>query len=659
MDANVPIDPEHLLKDLQLARQKAANDASRLELLTREVSGLRRLLLDERALTKRLSASHGNGEVVGGELEVLELKETIELLRKDVAKLDDMRKQVTELEAAVAEKTERCDALVRSKSSLQQRVQDLELQLASRPVSDLQPLQQEPLVSLLDLSDPLTDPLSDPLTDPLSMTITPSDIERNRVVTLERRVEELESQISTRSVQLVELQTSSGAEIARLKAEIAVLSSQKEVQEASTEATDELKATIRRLKSTVEEGKANYQVLAANLKAVSDQLASSGLEISSLKDRLAAAEQEAAVAKQGGHSNQDRVTTLEADLVTVKKQLTEEEEKKSKSIQLLRNSKARILKLEEMVKAKEAENGQLKGELSEVRASAVQGVKERETQMASLTRQVEDMNIRLKRQHQDLVVEGDRRRQRDLEVESLQITVRDLTVTVDKLRAENKFLKEDEQDRKKASETSRTLLEQQSSQLNAWTAQLAELEHRNADLETELDTSQRLFESRSSEHEALKLRCSELERMVYESEQTAVSHTGEVDQLRRDVEKLRADMLERNRDLKKRDQDVKQALKERSEALETAEQRSLDIEREKAELEKVKRLLAALEATNEEWEGKLKVAEDRLREQETAMRTLLEDGRVQVEEKEKVLEDMRVREAHLQKMNKVRSWLLL
>ncbi|KAJ3216345.1 hypothetical protein HDU67_009609 [Dinochytrium kinnereticum] len=64
------------------------------------------------------------------------------------------------------------------------------------------------------------------------------------------------------------------------------------------------------------------------------------------------------------------------NITAVRKQLAEEEEKKNKSIQLLRSSKARILKLEEALKVREGEAGQIALELSQVRASTASELSE-------------------------------------------------------------------------------------------------------------------------------------------------------------------------------------------------------------------------------------------------------------------------------------------
>ncbi|KAJ3414795.1 hypothetical protein HDV05_006042 [Chytridiales sp. JEL 0842] len=351
-------------------------------------------------------------------------------------------------------------------------------------------------------------------------------------------------------------------------------------------------------------------------------------------------------------ARESKVAEHESMLKTLRQQLAEEEEKKNKSIQLLRNSKARILKLEETVKAKDAELGSVSNELSEVRANALVGVKEREGQMAALTRQVEDMTVRLRKQKEEMVDLEKRAGDREVELEKLNVTVQDLMLANGKMKTEIETLKEAEESKREQYEQSKALLEMQASQLSVWPDRVAELERKNANLDAELETSKRLFESKSIDHESLKMRVSELERSIYETEQMAGAQAGDLDSYKRDIAQLRKEISEKTKDLRKRDVEIKDAKQEKAQAVEALERKAVEIEKEKAHVAELMMKVNALKGKEEEWVEKQQQA---LLEQK-ALAAKVELTRKELEakldEKDKAMEDSRARENHLQKLNK-------
>ncbi|KAJ3331550.1 hypothetical protein HDU76_002866 [Blyttiomyces sp. JEL0837] len=392
---------------------------------------------------------------------------------------------------------------------------------------------------------------------------------------------------------------------------------------------------------------------------VNSQLEGLRMTVKSLEEAVTSAQGKAdsaegalALTKQTLHERDEMLRERESMLSAAKKAYAEEEEKKNKSIQLLRSSKARILKLEETVKSKEGELAAVQAELAEVRANAVAGVKEREAQMASLTRQVEDMSLRLRKQKEEVLEAERRKNEREVEADTHSVRVQELTNQVAKLKAERDSLMEEDLKRAAEIQSSRSVLAQQASQLKIWPSRVSDLENRVVQLEGELETSKRLFENKSIEAETLMLRLSELERAVYESEQSAGSNASDVDSLTRDLMVLKRENSEMAKELKKRDVELKDSRKDRTEALELMERRRIETEKDKAELEAIKKTVIELETRDDIWRKKIDDYEAKAAEIESHWLKNEVDLKAKLDEKDKVLEDVKARESQLQKLNK-------
>ncbi|KAI8586219.1 hypothetical protein BDZ88DRAFT_509945 [Geranomyces variabilis] len=385
------------------------------------------------------------------------------------------------------------------------------------------------------------------------------------------------------------------------------------------------------------------------LTVVRKQLETSRSEIEA---QLKTMEEQLAFAKQAIHERDSHTADLETEIASIRTQLREEEEKKAKSIQLLRQSKARILKLEADSKLKDEAAAKLSDELKTLQEAREKEAREKEQQLASVTRQIEDMQVRLRRQQE---AGGDLERQRhefSLEKQRIQHHLEELEHAEQSVRAERDAAWEELEASHSELDGLRSLLEAREAQIAGEAGRWVDVEDRIANMEVELDTSKRLFQTKSTENDQLRLRVSELEGQVYEATQAAAQSEGDVDQLRRDAREARREVAEKLKDIQRVEKEIAALTQERADT--AAQLDELRAQHEKAAAEHIE-LLRKLDAVSErDNERAARIAElvQTIEKLEADRDSVKKDGELAVFSRDKILEDMRVRESQLKNLNK-------
>ncbi|KAI9364508.1 hypothetical protein DFJ73DRAFT_934418 [Zopfochytrium polystomum] len=396
----------------------------------------------------------------------------------------------------------------------------------------------------------------------------------------------------------------------------------------------------------------DVDALKAALRREAVKLQALKTQLATLSNRVKAAELEAAQAKSQVVQKDREIASREETLVALRKQVAEEEEKKNKSIQLLRNTKARILKLEETLQTRDSEIAAARAELDQNRASAAATLRDREIQMTSLTRQVEDMALRLRSQKEEVVELERRRGERDAEYEALNWKLQDLNVQHTALKTERDSLRDQDEKRRAELESIRSLLATQASQLAVWPARSAELEQRIATLDGELETSKRLFETKSIEAEALKFKVSELERSMYETEVSAGTQAGDLEALRRDIDRLKKELAAALKDLRTKEgvaTDLSKRLEAASSSLHDKESHIAQLSNDAAALrEQLVQVQKNAEAERKQLELEEAAWKQRIAVSERSKREAVE----KLKEKELLFQETSQRETQLAKLNK-------
>ncbi|KAJ3399029.1 hypothetical protein HDU80_008334 [Chytriomyces hyalinus] len=513
-----------------------------------------------------------------------------------------------------------------------------------------------------------------------------NQIESNQMSeTLKMRIGSLEEQIASTEIKLAESlsKVCGHGDVDAINVELEALRLELSAsQHSSSAATSNLEAmklemqSLRALLAETESAKSQLESLLQSsqttqqdtktiaqfpdpLQDSSEEIESLLLKITTLETQVAdlttrchAAEETLALQKQEAHAHVEALLSRETELTQTKSRLTEEEEKKNKSIQLLRNMKAKILKLEDTVATKEGELSALKSELVELRGNVATGSAEQNSKVIMLTKQVDEMGARIRKQNDDLFQLEKQQEAKNAELEKLSASVNDANVIRDKAVAERDELLANESLRNGELDASRATLSLQSQQLTVWHERVKEAEFRLSNLEDELETSKRLFESKSVECEALQMKLSDLEKQFYETEQTVGNNSDEVDQMRREIFNLRKEVVAFTKSVREKDAAVLslQQDKQQFDAILIRSEKQADVLR--VELSQLKSRVADVEMM----EDKLKFAAEQLesvkasKESEVNKRT--RELRIRLEEFERAVDEGKTRENQLLKLNK-------
>ncbi|KAJ3021646.1 UNVERIFIED_CONTAM: hypothetical protein HDU68_009526 [Siphonaria sp. JEL0065] len=474
--------------------------------------------------------------------------------------------------------------------------------------------------------------------DPLS-TCTHEDVESLQATVAQLRVQLAEHPTAVfRDVDGNELE-SIRAELAETCAKLVSIETSKAVLEAQLLST-----------SADSTGAATATTLASDLLATT--ISSLELKLVQTTSQLHAAEESLAREKQAIHAHVESLHAKDFELSQTKSKLSEEEEKKNKSIQLLRNMKAKILKLEDMVQSRDAELSGLKEELKELRSNASTGTAERDAKLIALTKQTEDMGARIRKQNDDLFQMEKLLELKNVETDGHAGKMRELKVAHDRAVVERNQFRDLDSQKSGELEATRVTLTLQSAQLTEWHDRVKDLEFRISNLDDELETSKRLFESKSIEYETLQMKLSEVEKQFYETEQTVGNSSDEVDQLRREIVQLRREVAGQSTEGREKESLLESLKQEKqvSESLRVKMERNCDNLTE--DVERLKAKLLEFISKEEEWKATVHQLEllKSGKELEINARTL--ELRTKLEKQDKYVEESKTRENQLLKLNK-------
>ncbi|KAJ3354017.1 hypothetical protein HDU83_006033 [Entophlyctis luteolus] len=387
-----------------------------------------------------------------------------------------------------------------------------------------------------------------------------------------------------------------------------------------------------------------------------------------LSTRLKLADEALSVAKASIASHSEELLAKENEINQIKSKLSEEEEKKNKSIQLLRNMKAKILKLEDMVQSRDTElvtqrvkrlnnlillfQLAVRGELSDLRSNASTGVAERDIKLLNLTKQVDELTMRIRKQNDDIFLLEKQNGAKNAETEEANSRVKEMKAKLERAVAERDSLQEAANSSASELGSLRGTFALQTNQVSQLGERIKDLEERIATLDEELETSKRLFESKSIEHEQLKLRTSELEKLCYEAERNFGSNTDEVDALRREIMQLRRDVAKHAKTIRDKENSLLAVKQEKDVVDEMLVRNEKECEGLKAELVRLRQQMDDFIAKEEEWKAALHQMELLKSGKEHEILTRTEGLRSRCMELEKVVDDCKARESHLLKLNK-------
>ncbi|KAJ3141930.1 hypothetical protein HK100_005326 [Physocladia obscura] len=375
-------------------------------------------------------------------------------------------------------------------------------------------------------------------------------------------------------------------------------------------------------------------------------------KIAKLIARANAAEEALALEKQSIHAYVESISSKEAELVATKAKLAEEEEKKTKSIQLLRNMKAKILKLEDIVQSRDAELIGLQTELKELRTNASTGAAERDAKLIALTKQVEEMGARIRKQNDDLFQLEKQHGKKSSEVDELTQKLKDMKTRFDRAVSEREAMQNAADEKTDELAASRSTFALQAAQLVAADDRLKDLEFRISTLDEELETSKRLFENKSIEYETLKIQTTELEQQHYEKEQFVGNNSEEVEQYTREILQLRKDVASQAKVIRERDTDAFN-LKQEKNLMETRLARTeKEYETLKFDFSKIRSKVEEYVTAEEGWKAAALQIELLQSSKELEINSRTSELRAKLEEQQKLVDDAKGRENQLLKLNK-------
>ncbi|KAJ3181443.1 hypothetical protein HDU87_001051 [Geranomyces variabilis] len=611
----------------------------------------------QQASTAKLAASKEQLESVTREKEAVDAalkrsedesrakQEEIRELKEDLAakenKLKEQQKSAADTLARISELERAADAAKNDKSNTAQRVRKL-LDEKKDLTNGIENAEQRVADAIAKLGE--TEQRLEASKLELEKVSQNLESERAAGAALKQELASVKQACDTAQASVVELTTrlaqseDTASHAQELLAEQVAL---KEQLKAANETAQKVIATEARADQLERDMKA--------LTAVRKQLETSRSETES---QLKTMEEQLAFAKQAIHERDGHSADLESEIASIRTQLREEEERKAKSIQLLRQSKARILKLEADSKLKDEAAAKLNDELKALQEAREKEAREKEQQLASVTRQIEDMQVRLRRQQE---AGGDLERQRhefSLEKQKIQHHLEELEHAEQSVRAERDAAWEELEASHSELDGLRSLLEAREAQIAGEAGRWADVEDRMANMEVELDTSKRLFQTKSTENDQLRLRVSELEGQVYEATQAAAQSEGDVDQLRRDAREARREVAEKLKDIQRVEKEMATMTQERAET--AAQLDELRAQYKKAAAEHAELLRELDEVSERDNERAARIAElvKTIEKLEADRDSVKKDGELAVFSRDKILEDMRVRESQLKNLNK-------
>ncbi|KAJ3222274.1 hypothetical protein HK099_002506, partial [Clydaea vesicula] len=368
---------------------------------------------------------------------------------------------------------------------------------------------------------------------------------------------------------------------------------------------------------------------------------------SEMESKLEASEGALALAKKQIYERDNSILEFNEQLKSTKQALTEEEEKKNKSIGLLRNSKARILKLESDAKSKSSEIEKANEYIQEKEKLLKEKdllLKEKEKQMSTLTRQVEDMNSRLKKHDEGKGDLEKKKKEMTAEVEQLNNKITQLLEAQTVLCNEKDALTSLLQSKEQEWANSTSVLNHHQDLLRSYPITIKELETRIHNLDQDLETSNRLFETKSIENDQFKLRISELETKIYDTEESENRKHDEIEQYKRDIKELRKELHIKNSEIKKIEYEIKEVKLSANQKNEESEKKIIFAEKSLEILDNLNDELKTLTETVNNLEKDIAMEKKKNSELVSLMESKQQEYRESLKEKDNLYEEIKVRE---------------
>ena len=532
---NTQFESENEIITQRLKTELLEQDSKLLE-WKRKVTDLQKLLQTSEALIDEQTATIARLEQTHGDENLSEEIADINALKVEVGSL---KRQTERFKSVIFENEKSLANLAvidNERTQFKRLIHDLEDQISKLKANDLQNKEISEKCELLEAK------------------IKESIVEKN---TFELEKQKLTSKISDLMAQIGsvdEFKQSLKVRITEMETEILQLRNDKEMLGKKLIATKEelelarneiassdtknlvstLENNIENITKSFEQSKRSIETLKTDLASEKERYDSLEIEYTNMKANMNSQSESKSIGvaeevlclKEEKETLSKKIADLEQSIVDLQNQvnstsakLLEETEKKTKSIQLLRNSKNRILKLESDLRKAEEELSKLATEHQEKRKSLVQAesvVSETLATVTSLKSQAEEYKAKIS-ELQPLALKVDKL---NLELLTERQKFADLKTSTDKQIEElqNYQTNHGEQIEKTNIELNDQLLQ--------LTSRLHAADERIEQIDADLLSSKSLFETKCVENDALKLTLSESEVKIFEAGQK-ISHLGE------------------------------------------------------------------------------------------------------------------------------------
>ncbi|CAI2190613.1 2772_t:CDS:10, partial [Funneliformis geosporum] len=389
---------------------------------------------------------------------------------------------------------------------------------------------------------------------------------------------------------------------------------QKKANDFRAKTDDEMET----MKSKLEITDKNYALLVSDVSRLHVAKTDALEKLSDVESRLKSLTQRERDVQESLTEAKSTIQKRDNEIEDLKKQQLEEEDKRNKSLGLLKKTQQKINILEK-------EKKDLSDEV------------ERLIEAARIAEQNASSNLK-----QEIT-----RFNKELTTKSTQIT--QLETLNEKLTTEKEKLFDQLQVRQAEFESSQSLLENLKHRSAELTHQLKEFEERSLTLEEELTSLKRLYKNKSRENETLHIKVEELDKEAMEK---VGSLRKQVETYRRGKEKAELDLIEVKRTINSQIQDMANQLTAKDQATKRLEnqleEKDNSIKSIQQENHSLKQGILDIEVKMSNLSSKVSNADEK-----SANYRELEHSKERIkEEYEKMLEESRLRESTLRTMNK-------
>ncbi|KAH6573508.1 hypothetical protein BASA61_005380 [Batrachochytrium salamandrivorans] len=276
----------------------------------------------------------------------------------------------------------------------------------------------------------------------------------------------------------------------------------------------------------------------------------------------------------------DEIAAIEARFQQCQQSLKEESDKKNKSIQLLRNSKTRILKLESDLKGEADKIQAAHRSVDEAHAQRDQTLQAKEGEIINLVSQMSKLEDRIRQQQLQLAETQNVHKLREEDRANFEQNLASIKLAESSAREETVKAEERVRSVHAEMEAVRNSYFQLEQDLQAWTLQSQDYEARIETLDMELETSKSLFQTKSIENDQMKIRISELETNLFDSSQLAVRSKEELQQVQRNIKNVQKEAAEQTKELRVLEEELAHAKTRFSAAIEAGDERTMTLQKE-------------------------------------------------------------------------------